>query len=533
MKAPPWASLLLLTVGLTAATETPAATKPAGVRFRDAMIELNLADPGYAWHGYHDAIVCADWDQDGDVDLLVITSLHEKGPLGKQGRFYVNRLTETGKLAFEDRTEKLMPGGIQKQIFADSAPFFFDVDADGDLDLCVISDEIRPRTFLRKNGRFEVQKWGFSSQSCRVFDADADGDLDVVGTDRGWLYRNDGNGRFTRSRYKPEPSGHMPRDKVLPTPPGIQGDDEVRQRAAASGHVYYAWHRLDLNGDGRGDYWLQLSKGYGFKLIRVYASTEAGYKDITKQTGLPTGVRMRFVPLRPGAPLDAIAAGKHGAGIYLADGKGRFTPAGKSDASTIFGTVIGGCYAAPQVLVDFDNDGQVDIVTYQPRVGAASAVLGALGEGRFATVLRTRARSGQCVADFNNDGLIDVVASEQTRGLHVWLNVTKPAGHWLQVVVRGLKQNPFAVGSVVEAFRSGGSQRPNPPLAQATAPRNGLPVHLGLGNHAVVDLRIRFADGSTREVKDVKADRKITVDAGAKPERSTALPPLDKMRSRR
>ena len=135
------------------------------LKFTDQMERLGLADPGYGWHAYHDAIVCADWDGDGDVDILVIVSSHDKGPKGGQGRLYVNLLAETGGLAFEDRTEKLVPGGTHKKIKADGRPYFIDIDADGDLDLCAISDESRPVTFVNDDGVFRMQNWGFSAQS--------------------------------------------------------------------------------------------------------------------------------------------------------------------------------------------------------------------------------------------------------------------------------------------------------------------------------------------------------------------------------
>ena len=183
--------------------------------FVDHMERLGLADPGYAWHGYHDAIVCADWDGDGDVDILVVVSLHQKGPLGSQGRMYVNLLKETGKLAFEDRTEKLIPDGTQMKIIADSAPVFLDVDSDGDLDMSVVSDEHRPLTFINDKGVFRMAGWGFRGQSLSIFDADGDGDLDVLSTSTGDLDINEGGGTFRRTKSPDHLRGHMPRDKIL------------------------------------------------------------------------------------------------------------------------------------------------------------------------------------------------------------------------------------------------------------------------------------------------------------------------------
>lgn len=230
------------------------------LKFTDHMERLGLADPGYGWHAYHDAIVCADWDGDGDVDILVIVSSHDKGPKRSQGRLYVNLFAETGGLAFEDRTEKLVPGGTHKKIKADGRPYFIDIDADGDLDLCAISDESRPVTFVNDDGTFRMQNWGFSAQSLTVCDLDGDGDLDVIGNDTGWVYTNAGKGSFTAARSQRVRGGHMPRNKVLPVPAGITVDDQAKIKAAETkGHVYYYWRKVDFTGDDVEDYVFSLS----------------------------------------------------------------------------------------------------------------------------------------------------------------------------------------------------------------------------------------------------------------------------------
>ena len=475
------------------------------LRFLDRMKELRLSDPGYAWHGYHDAIVCADWDADGDVDILVVVSLHEKGPLGRQARLYVNRLAEAGKLAFEDKTEALMPDGIQKKVLADSSPFFFDLDADGDLDLCVVSDESRPVTFINDHGVFRLQKWGFRAQHCKVADFDGDGDLDVLGKDTGLLYVNDGKGKYASRRYGLEPRGHIPRDKRLPTPNGIQVDEEVKKLAAAKGHVYYSWFRRDVNGDGRSDYHLRLSKAYGCKLARFYAFTDHGYRDITDRTRLPTDALITLVDVTGDGRLDAVATGKRAGGIFLGDGTGRFRRAAASDADTVFKNTIGGCYTIPQRVADLDCDGIPDIVTRQPRIGRGNGVLQGLGQGRFERILQTNASSGQAVADIDNDGLLDVIASgnKRTRGLHVWVNVTVDPGRWLAVRLKGPKANPFAAGTVVEAYPPGKLGDPKARLARGEAAADGLPVHLGLRRHETVDLKVILPSGKVRTVTAV------------------------------
>ena len=236
-----------------AAAGLVASAADAPLAFKDIMEDLGLSDPGYGWHSYHDTIVCADWDADGDADVLVVTSLHEKSPLGSQGRLYVNLLKETGGFAFEDRTEALMPDGINGKMIADGAPFFFDVNGDGRLDICSISDEGKPCTYINEGDTFRMENWGFVAQVCTIKDINGDGLLDVIGNDTGALYTNEGGGKFKAGKVEGRLSGHMPRDKVLPLAAGVEVDDEVKKMAAAEGHVYYYWTKVDINGDRRED----------------------------------------------------------------------------------------------------------------------------------------------------------------------------------------------------------------------------------------------------------------------------------------
>jgi len=483
------------------------------LKFEDAMGRLGFADPGYGWHSYHDAIVCCDWDQDGDADILVVTSLHEKGPLGSQGRLYVNLLKETGKLAFEDRTEKLMPDGINKKMIADGCPFFFDVNNDGRLDLCSITDEGQPTTFINEGGKFRLEPWGFNAQSCTIKDTNGDGLLDVIGNDTGMLYINEGKGKFRGGKLEGGLSGHMPRDKVLPTPEGIRVDDEAKKLAAGTGHVYYFWSKLDINGDGQPDYQLSLSQAYGFKLLRFYVKTDAGFRDFTAETGLPTNVEVHFMDLNGDGKTDAVTGGTNAGGVYLGDGKGHFKAAPPSDANKVFSITLGGCYTAPQAVVDFNNDGTLDILAYEYRAGAGSALLRGLEEGRYESVLKTGAGSGQVVADLNADGLLDIVSSgpSESKGVHVWMNASGGNGHWLAVCPRGPEKNPFAVNASVEVYRPGKLGQSDALLARGTARSDGMPVHLGLGPCNTVDLRVTFSPGVVKELKDVKTDRVLPV----------------------
>ena len=388
-------TLGLLTIAAVTLLALTAGAAPAqSLKFVDKMNELGLADPGFGWYSYHDNIAIGDWDNDGDIDLVISVSPSDKGPKGRQGRLYVNLLKETGKLGFEDRTEKLMPGGIQKEVMADGNPFFFDLNNDGFLDLCVISDEHKPTTFLNKAGQqFELKKSGFSAQSCALKDLNGDGFIDVTGSDTGMIYMNDGKGGFAEQKPAQSLSGHMPRTSILPTVPGITVDDEIKTKAATpKTHVYYFWKPMDFNGDGQEDMMLALNMVYSWSINRFYVKTADGYEDVTKTCGIPAEGHVNFMDVNGDGLQDCVVSDKY-AGIFLGDGKGHFTAAPASDANKVLAIELGGCTTAPQYCVDLNNDGILDLVTYEYRAGSGSRVLLGLGGGRFQEVLKTSAGS--------------------------------------------------------------------------------------------------------------------------------------------
>lgn len=503
---------LLAALVLALGSVTAKAADPAPLKFKDVMQDLNLADPGFGWYSYHDNIAVGDWDNDGDLDLVISVSPSEKGPKGSQGRLFVNLLKETGKLGFEDRTEKLMAGGIQKEIIADGNPFFFDVNNDGWLDLCSISDEHKPVTFLNQAGqKFEMKKSGFNAQSCALKDLNGDGFIDVIGSDTGYIYMNDGKGGFTEQKPAQALSGHMPRTSILPTPPGFTVDDEVKTKAATpKTHVYFFWKPMDFNGDGQEDMMLTVSQVYAWAINRFYVKTANGYEDVTKTCGLPAEGHMTFMDVNGDGLQDCVVSDKY-AGIYLGDGKGHFTAAPASDANKVLAIELGGCTTAPQYCVDLNNDGILDLVLYEYRAGSGSRVLQGLGGGRFKEVLTTNAGSGQVVADFNGDGLLDIISSEPKRGLHVYLNQSTPTGHWLELTAKGPAKNTFAVNAVAEVFPAGKMGQNGARLGQATFGSANMPLHFGLGAVDKVDVRVTYNGKVAQELKDIAVDKLMAV----------------------
>ncbi len=188
-------------------------------RFEDVTEKAGLAGEGYGM-----GVAAGDYDNDGWTDLLV-TSVHFS-------RLYRNR----GDGTFEDVTKK---AGIPATHWPISAGWF-DMDNDGDLDLFIVNYcvwdpktepfcgdkragyrtychpkyyEGLPNTLLRNNGDgtfTDISKSAGISQkigkgmSVAFADYNNDGLMDVLVTNDtvpNFLFRNEGNGRFTEAGF--------------------------------------------------------------------------------------------------------------------------------------------------------------------------------------------------------------------------------------------------------------------------------------------------------------------------------------------
>ncbi len=148
---------------------------------------------GVAFKGPGRSAISADFNNDGFQDLYVAN-------FKKPNKLYLNNKNET----FRDATAASGVGftGASKQVAA------IDFDGDQDLDIFVVNNE-GPSVLYRNLGTGKFQNVAGASglagpkkgRSAAWADLDKDGDLDVVLTQSSGdnqLFRNDGNGKFTR-----------------------------------------------------------------------------------------------------------------------------------------------------------------------------------------------------------------------------------------------------------------------------------------------------------------------------------------------
>ena len=118
--------------------------------------------------------------------------------------------------------------------------------------------------------------------------------------------------------------------------------------------------------------------------------------------------------------------------------------------------------------------------------------------------------------DVTGDGMEDLIIRQVGGGPLLVFENRFPKTHWLQVSLRGVKNNRQGIGARVIAEVAGKKITRelfphNTYVSQAPAH-----VHFGLGAAAKVDkLTVRWPNGEVQEFKDVAADRRLVISEGA------------------
>ncbi|MFQ5732093.1 MAG: CRTAC1 family protein [Planctomycetaceae bacterium] len=189
---------------------------------------------------------------------------------------------------------------------------------------------------------------------------------------------------------------------------------------------------------------------------------------------------------------------------------------------------------SPHVEIqDFDNDGLPDLyfsTAWMAKDGAIQPLiyrnLGVKnGLPRFTAVHRP-GKGEKLVyfpagpsGDYDGDGRVDLFLINWFRGNHCrLLHNESRRRHWLTVKVTGKTFNRMGIGSQVRVYPAGmlgngrsllGFQE----LSTGYGYAGGQPAvcHFGLGDVKTVDLDVRFPNGRRMQLKDVEADRMLTV----------------------
>jgi enediyne biosynthesis protein E4 len=537
--------------------------KPSGrpflARFTDVGREAGLTQPivygaidtkSYIIEVVGCGVAFLDYDNDGWLDLFVLSGTRLDGPPpGTTNRLYKNNRDGT----FTDVTEK---AGLTRTGWA-SAVTVGDYDNDGFDDLFITNYGQNVLYHNNGDGTFTdvTERAGLRSNAvrygsgCTWVDYDRDGRLDLFVANylNTTLEKLPKPGENADCRWKGVPVNCGPRG--LPT--GFvqlfhnNGDgtfsDVSRQSGvtAASGAYPMTAVAADYDNDGWPDIYVACDSTPSWLFRNQHDGT-------FRQEGLERGVALSEDGLEQAGM--GIATGDYDLDggldilkthfaddtnvLYRNDDKGYFTDvtirAGLGVETRYVGWGTG--------MVDLDNDGLPDLFlvtgSVYPEVERTlpaypfrtpRLVFRNLGNGRFEELIdeagpgvaAIHTSRGCAFGDFDNDGDVDVLVMNMNEPPSLLRNDVSGTGHWLKVLLVGVKSNRSAIGARVTA-RYGDHVQVQDVTAQSSFySANDRRLHFGLGPAAVADLTVRWPNGDVEKILRVEADQLIVIREGA------------------
>ena len=443
------------------------------LRFSDVT-----AEAGVAGTGYDTGVAAADYDNDGDVDLLVA------------GVFRLTLLRNRGDGAFEDVTADSGLRGGQWSVAAG----WFDYDADGHLDLFVVN-------YAHWSLDFDT----YCGDETRGLRAYCDPMQLTPIPNR--LYRNTGDGTFQ----------------------DVSAATGIGEHSGRGMSVAFA----DANGDGWTDALVTNDNLPNFLFLNQAGESfeEAGLFSGTAllQHGDPVasmGVDFRDYD-NDGLPDVAVTALiAETFPLFRNFGDGFFEdvtgPSGLALHSNRHSGWGNGLY-------DFDNDGWKDLFTANSHVndiirefepttpyretnsvyanradGSFEEVTAAAGEAFASTA---RAHRGCAFADFDRDGRVDVVVSSLGGAAELWHNTSPGEQAWLNVRLVGTESNRDGIGATVRAGRQANVM--TSAVGYASSSHDG--VHFGLGASEEIAVQVTWPGGTVQDLGRVSANQALEV----------------------
>jgi enediyne biosynthesis protein E4 len=537
--------------------------KPSGrpfvARFTDVAEQAGLTQPivygGIDTKSYIIEVVgCGvaflDYDNDGWLDLFVLNGTRLKdAPPGTTNRLYKNNRDGT----FADVTEK---AGLTRTGWA-SAVTVGDYDNDGFDDLFITYYGQNALYHNNGDGTFTdvTEKAGFRQDGarygsgCTWLDYDRDGRLDLFVANylNTTLERLPKPGENADCRWKGVAVNCGPRG--LPT--GFvqlfhnNGDgtftDVSRQSgvAAAAGSYPMTAVAADYDNDGWPDIYVACDSTASWLFRNQHDGTfrEEGLErgaalseDGLEQAGM--GIGIGDYDLDGNLDIFKTHFTDDTNVLYRNDGKGNF-----DDVTIRAGIGVETRYVGWGAgMVDLDNDGFPDLFlvtgSVYPEVErklpaypfrTPRLVFRNLGDGRFEELIdeagpgvaAAHTSRGCAFGDFDNDGDVDILVMNMNEPPSLLRNDVSGNGHWLKVLLVGVKSNRSAIGARVTARYGGRTQAQEVSAQSSFYSANDRRLHFGLGAASFADLTIRWPNGDTEKVPQVEADHLFVIREGA------------------
>jgi enediyne biosynthesis protein E4 len=430
---------------------------------------------------YSVAVTAADYDNDGNEDLLVTG--YGKVVLYHNG----------GNGHFTDVTEK---AGIKVDGWAISSTWL-DYDKDGCLDL-----------FVGRYVKFDPTYRAFYAPTNYPGPLDYEGETNM-------LFHNNCDGTFTDVTEKS----------------GI-GAYVGREMGVTAG---------DFDNDGWDDIYVANDRTENFLFHNKHDGT---FEEIGNDTGTAFGQNGEstssmgpvFADFEGRGLLDLWVTDGHYNRFLRNTGKQNFEDAGASNgvsqANAQYVSWGTGIY-------DFANSGQLDILIFHGGlihlIPQEHSLFRGLGDGRFEDVSRdagpvlserTVAR-GACFADYENNGKVGAFVVNLGAKATLLKNVSTGAGHWIEIKLIGgmragdrgtapgpdAKSNRDGIGARVEIVAAGKRQTAERVASSGYLSQNDGRLHFGLGAATIVDqITVRWPGGRVQTLANQAVDRVLTVE---------------------
>jgi enediyne biosynthesis protein E4 len=457
---------------------------------RDGTFTDVTAKAGLTRTGWASAVTVGDYDNDGFDDLFITYHGHNV--------LYRNN----GDGTFTDVTERA--GLRQQEVRYGGGCTWVDYDRDGRLDLFVASYLNTTLERLPQPGANADCQWKGVPVNCGP-----------RGLPHGsiQLFRNNGDGTFTDVS---QPSGMSRAARSYP------------MTAVAADYDGDGWPDIYVACDSTPSRLFRNQRDGTFReeaLERGVALSEDGME----QAGM--GVAPGDYDLDGSPDIFKTHFADDTNGLYRNDGKGYFT-----DVTLRAGIGVETRYVGWGAgIADLDNDGWPDLLlvtgSVYPEVERTlpaypfrtpRLVFHNLGNGRFEELIEqagpgiaaVHASRGCAFGDFDNDGDVDVLVMNMNEPPSLLRNDVTGGGHWLKVLLQGVKSNRSAIGARVTTRYGGRVQAQDVTAQSSFYSVNDRRLHFGLGPATTADLTIRWPNGETESLAGIAADQLVIIREG-------------------